>query len=144
MKLHRQRKLNIIFNIAPLIDCVFLLLIFFLLTSSFIEDAAVKIELPESVYFDKIRLKIMSRLRYPYSGTRKKKQGDVNVNFTLSRQGDLMRIYVRNRSSVDRLFKQDSIDSIRNCSPFPEFPADIDRDVLDFSLMVSYRTEVRN
>lgn len=37
-------------SIAPLIDCVFLLLIFFLLTSSFIEQAGIEIQLPESAY----------------------------------------------------------------------------------------------
>ncbi len=48
MKFHRRRKVETLFNIAPLVDCVFLLLIFFLLTSSFIEEAGIKIDLPES------------------------------------------------------------------------------------------------
>ena len=48
MKFHRRRKVETLFNIAPLVDCVFLLLIFFLLTSSFIEEAGIEIELPES------------------------------------------------------------------------------------------------
>ena len=50
MQFHRQRKVRSLLNIAPLIDCVFLLLIFFLLTSSFIEQGGLEIELPESVY----------------------------------------------------------------------------------------------
>jgi biopolymer transport protein ExbD len=37
-----------LFNLAPLIDCVFLLLIFFLLTSSFVERGFFKVELPEA------------------------------------------------------------------------------------------------
>ncbi len=48
MKLHRKKKIPSLLNIAPLIDCVFLLLIFFLLTSSFIEEVGLEIELPES------------------------------------------------------------------------------------------------
>ena len=50
MQFHRQREVRSLLNIAPLIDCVFLLLIFFLLTSSFIEQGGLEIELPESGY----------------------------------------------------------------------------------------------
>ena len=50
MQFHRQRKVRSLLNIAPLLDCVFLLLIFFLLTSSFIDQGGLEIELPESVY----------------------------------------------------------------------------------------------
>ena len=49
MKFYRRKKVSSLLNIAPLIDCVFLLLIFFLLTSSFIEEVGLEIELPESV-----------------------------------------------------------------------------------------------
>lgn len=48
MKFHRRRKVETLLNIAPLVDCVFLLLIFFLLTSSFIGEAGLAIDLPES------------------------------------------------------------------------------------------------
>jgi len=48
MKFYRRKKVSSLLNIAPLIDCVFLLLIFFLLTSSFIEEVGLEIELPES------------------------------------------------------------------------------------------------
>lgn len=48
MQFHRRKKVKTLLNIAPLIDCVFLLLIFFLLTSSFIEELGLKFELPES------------------------------------------------------------------------------------------------
>ena len=50
MQFHRQREVRSLLNITPLIDCVFLLLIFFLLTSSFIEQGGLEIELPESGY----------------------------------------------------------------------------------------------
>lgn len=48
MKFYRRKKVTSLLNIAPLIDCVFLLLIFFLLTSSFIEEVGLEIELPGS------------------------------------------------------------------------------------------------
>lgn len=50
MEFRRRRKVESLVSIAPLIDCVFLLLIFFLLTSSFIEQAGIEIELPESAF----------------------------------------------------------------------------------------------
>jgi biopolymer transport protein ExbD len=43
VEFRRRRKVESLVSIAPLIDCVFLLLIFFLLTSSFIEQAGIEI-----------------------------------------------------------------------------------------------------
>lgn len=44
-----RRKLSLkTMNLAPLIDVVFLLLLFFMLTSKFIQESAIKITLPES------------------------------------------------------------------------------------------------
>ena len=48
MKLKRHHHQQIQLNIAPLVDMVFLLLIFFLLTSSFILNEGIKISLPEA------------------------------------------------------------------------------------------------
>ena len=39
-------------DITPLIDCVFLLLIFFMLTSSFVKPAGIKVSLPKTVTAD--------------------------------------------------------------------------------------------
>ncbi|MEA3493131.1 MAG: biopolymer transporter ExbD [Candidatus Margulisiibacteriota bacterium] len=50
MRLRGRSKINTYLDIAPLIDCVFLLLIFFLLTSSFIEQNGFEIDLPKAVF----------------------------------------------------------------------------------------------
>ncbi|MBT4496289.1 MAG: biopolymer transporter ExbD [Gemmatimonadetes bacterium] len=42
-------------NLTPLIDCVFLLLIFFMVTTVFTSSAGLKIELPEAENWQKIR-----------------------------------------------------------------------------------------
>ena len=42
----RDRDINI--DIAPLIDCVFLLLIFFMVSSTFVSAPGIKIDLPEA------------------------------------------------------------------------------------------------
>lgn len=39
-------------DIAPLIDCVFLLLIFFMLTSSFVRPGGIKVSLPKTITSD--------------------------------------------------------------------------------------------
>lgn len=48
MEFERKRYSHSHMNIAPLVDVVFLLLLFFMLTSSLVREPAVKIRLPES------------------------------------------------------------------------------------------------
>jgi len=55
MELRRPKKIELAVNLTPLIDCVFLLLIFFLLTSFLMEPEAVEIELPRSAYTEKLK-----------------------------------------------------------------------------------------
>ncbi len=44
----RRRRSNVILNLTPLIDIVFLLLVFFMLTAHFIQDQAIDINLPKA------------------------------------------------------------------------------------------------
>jgi biopolymer transport protein ExbD len=52
MRFHKKREFNLELKrqieITPLIDCVFLLLIFFMLTSNFVVTPGVNIELPQA------------------------------------------------------------------------------------------------
>lgn len=48
MEFERKRHNHTHFNIAPLVDMVFLLLLFFMLTSHWIQEPAIRIRLPES------------------------------------------------------------------------------------------------
>ncbi|NWF74976.1 MAG: biopolymer transporter ExbD [Nitrospirae bacterium] len=48
MDFKRRRHNHVHLNIAPLVDVVFLLLLFFMLTSHLIQEPAIKIKLPES------------------------------------------------------------------------------------------------
>ncbi|GBE36331.1 biopolymer transport protein ExbD [bacterium BMS3Bbin07] len=48
MEFERKRYNHSHMNIAPLVDVVFLLLLFFMLTSSLVRESAVKIKLPQS------------------------------------------------------------------------------------------------
>jgi biopolymer transport protein ExbD len=48
MDFKKRRHNHVHMNIAPLVDVVFLLLLFFMLTSHLIQEPAIKIKLPES------------------------------------------------------------------------------------------------
>ncbi|MCU7844921.1 MAG: biopolymer transporter ExbD [Candidatus Thiodiazotropha sp. (ex Monitilora ramsayi)] len=48
MASERRRHSSMVLNLTPLIDIVFLLLVFFMLTAHFIEDEAIPIDLPEA------------------------------------------------------------------------------------------------
>ncbi len=48
MKLHNTKKKELTVNITPLIDVVFLLLIFFMVSTSFTRETQIEIELPKA------------------------------------------------------------------------------------------------
>ncbi|HOO57156.1 MAG TPA: biopolymer transporter ExbD [bacterium] len=48
MEFEGRKKVDVHFDIAPLVDIVFLLLLFFLLTSQFIKQPGMKIDLPKA------------------------------------------------------------------------------------------------
>lgn len=52
-ELDRRKKATTALDIAPLIDIVFLLLIFFILSSNFVSDKGFKIKLPKAANADK-------------------------------------------------------------------------------------------
>lgn len=54
MQFEGYRRNSSVPNITPLIDIVFLLLVFFMLTSHFVRDDALNIELPEAVSGDQL------------------------------------------------------------------------------------------
>jgi biopolymer transport protein ExbD len=48
MQFHDKKRKKVIINITSLIDVLFLLLIFFMVSSTFVEQPGMKLELPES------------------------------------------------------------------------------------------------
>lgn len=54
MKYKKRAHIATGINLTPLIDIVFLLLIFFMLTAHFVSEEAISIELPESQYASEI------------------------------------------------------------------------------------------
>jgi biopolymer transport protein ExbD len=50
-----KRKRSLILNVAPLIDVLFLLLIFFMISTTFLSQPAIKLELPEAKHSETVR-----------------------------------------------------------------------------------------
>jgi biopolymer transport protein ExbD len=48
MQFRTRRKRKVLINITPLIDVLFLLLIFFMVSSTFLEQPAIELELPDA------------------------------------------------------------------------------------------------
>lgn len=48
MEIERKRQNHVVMDIAPLVDVVFLLLLFFIMTSRIVSEPAIHIKLPES------------------------------------------------------------------------------------------------
>lgn len=62
MQFEGRRRLSHVPNLTPLIDVVFLLLVFFMLTSHFVREEAIKVDLPEAesgVYDDTEHLQVV-------------------------------------------------------------------------------------
>ena len=55
MNLHPRRRQPPELNLTPLIDVVFLLLIFFMISTTFLSQPAIKLELPEAKHADVVR-----------------------------------------------------------------------------------------
>lgn len=55
MRLRPPRKRSLILNVTSLIDVMFLLLIFFMISTTFLSTPAIKLELPKASHADPVR-----------------------------------------------------------------------------------------
>jgi len=55
MDLRKHKKRSLILNLTSLIDVLFLLLIFFLVSTTFLSQPAIKLELPSAPHADAVR-----------------------------------------------------------------------------------------
>ena len=69
-------------NLTPMIDAVFLLLIFFMTTTVFVKATQLKIELPDSVHYDQIKSEKKLNLRIS-------SEGQLEINGQLVAMGQL-------------------------------------------------------
>jgi len=57
MEFRKAKKRSLILNVTSLIDVLFLLLIFFMISTTFLSQPAIKMELPEAKNADEVRQK---------------------------------------------------------------------------------------
>ncbi|UCH84526.1 MAG: biopolymer transporter ExbD [Candidatus Latescibacterota bacterium] len=57
MDLRPPKKRSVIISVTPLIDVLFLLLIFFMISTTFLSTPAIKLELPKAKHADAVRQK---------------------------------------------------------------------------------------
>ncbi len=57
MEFRRGKRRSLILNVTSLIDVLFLLLIFFMISTTFLSQPAIKMELPEAKHADEVRQK---------------------------------------------------------------------------------------
>ena len=55
MQLRKKHKRSLILNLTSLIDVLFLLLIFFMISTTFLNAPAIKLELPEASHADPVK-----------------------------------------------------------------------------------------
>lgn len=55
MQLRRKKRRSLILNLTSLIDVLFLLLIFFMISTTFLSTPAIKLELPKASHADPVR-----------------------------------------------------------------------------------------
>jgi biopolymer transport protein ExbD len=57
VEMRKEKKRSLVLNVTSLIDVLFLLLIFFLVSTTFLSQPAIKLELPKAQHSDVIRQK---------------------------------------------------------------------------------------
>ena len=113
---HRDRRARV--DMSPLIDIVFLLLIFFAVTTTFLEESAMDLELPESSTSEAMQsTRIVVEITA--SGEIRWQGEAVTVEQLEARIGDLSeeereRITVRADSSIELGLAVKVIDALRN------------------------------
>ena len=75
MNFRRRARAEVDINLAPLIDMVFLLLIFFMLSTTFVRETQLKVDLPESASGEHIENAADQQLEVVISAS-----GEVSVN----------------------------------------------------------------
>lgn len=90
-------------------------------------------------YYQIVREKIRRAAYHNYTRT---ETGEVNLSFVISRDGFLkdMRL-LEEKSSPDPYLRDTALQSIRDASPFPAFPKDLDYPQLSFNVAISFQIE---
>ncbi|MDN2568354.1 energy transducer TonB, partial [Aquibium sp. A9E412] len=90
-----------------------------------------------SNYPGKVVAKLRRALRYPAEARRQRLRGEVQVAFTVSRDGGVAALRVA-RSSGSPVLDRAALDTVRRAAPFPPIPAAAGRASWSFSLPLRF------
>lgn len=99
-----------------------------------------KINNPSYVgYYQIVREKIRRAAYYNYSRT---DTGEVYVSFVISSDGYLKEArLVEEKSSANQYLREIAVRSVKDASPFPNFPKELDYPQLSFNVVISFEIE---
>ena len=90
-------------------------------------------------YYQLVREKIRRAAYQNYSSN---ETGEVYITFIISNDGYLKDVrLVEEKSSANYLLREIALSSVKNASPFPRFPKDLDYPRLSFNVVISFEIE---
>jgi TonB family protein len=90
-------------------------------------------------YYQLVREKVR---RASYQNYTRTETGEIYLSFVVSRDGSLKDVrLVAERSSQERYLEEIALRSIRDASPFPPFPKELDYPQLSFNVIISFEIE---
>ncbi len=90
-------------------------------------------------YYQFVREKIR---RSAYQNYSRNEIGEVYLAFIISSNGILLEVrFIEEKSSTNYYLKETAMRSVRNSSPFPPFPKELDYPQLSFNVIISFEIE---
>ncbi|MFH1772343.1 MAG: hypothetical protein ABH872_05960 [Candidatus Omnitrophota bacterium] len=91
-------------------------------------------------YYERIRSAIERNLDGQYSSSSVHGSGDVFVNFSVSNEGVLKKIFMKDKSAKNSSLRSITVSGIKKAAPFPEFPEELkNRKELSFDISIYYK-----
>ncbi|RJP77327.1 MAG: energy transducer TonB [Desulfobacteraceae bacterium] len=88
-------------------------------------------------YFDMVRMKIESSKRYPANAKENGREGQVNVRFVITMDGQISSLeIVKNSNHAD--LDQAAIEAVGNAAPFPRPPAGLFKDKIRVEIAILF------
>lgn len=90
-------------------------------------------------YYQIVREKIRRSAYYNYTRT---ETGEVYISFIISSDGYLKEVrLVEEKSSANQYLREIALRSVKDASPFPNFPKELDYPQLSFNVVISFEIE---
>ena len=102
-----------------------------------IELAAAQAKLDKESYYNQVRKRALSNIDYPHAAAAKAKQGQVKLQITLVKTGQLVEVKLLEGSEHD-ILNQYAMRDVKRSGPFPGFPDSFSEEQISLVLPVNY------